>query len=253
MKEHPVAAVHDLDALLRTGIELSHTKRFAEAEPIFRQVLTLEPRHTGAAYMLSLCLYFTGQFHQVLPLFGQLSAANSPLDSTQKRNISELSRYAEFETLRLNYWEKKEEKEGQKVEIGKSKGMSARLLSRAGKVLLLPDFTDVDDAIGANVEAVDGRKYELIPFHELVMLEFGIVKRWISAQLVYRDGSRLTIQTPMTYRDSMRHVARGVREGLETVIQPHESSPSRLLAVGQKQFRSGSLKIPLSEIQRIEF
>jgi tetratricopeptide (TPR) repeat protein len=241
-----MAGVQDLESLLRQGVELSRAKRFREAEPIFRQVLILEPRHTGAAYLLSLCLYFMGQFRQALQLFGQLISPHSPLEPAQVDRLVELSSYAHYETLRLDYWEGLSQKNLDRA------GVDAKILNRSGRVVLLPGFSDVDDTIGANLEAISDDRYDLIPFRSLSAVEFGPMKRWITAQMVFRDGRRETMLTPLTYSNSMNQTAYGIQEGVETMVRPLEGTPELSRAFGQKQFRSVSARVPLSEILRIE-
>jgi len=204
-----MADVQNLESLLRQGVELSHAKRFREAEPILLQVLTLEPRHTGAAYLLSLCLYFTGQFRPALQLFGQLTAANSPLEPEQQERLAELSRYARYESLRIDYWEglktvdpdavgkevKKRKREADSLEsfhlhLAAGKGeewlakhnpqagmVDARILDRSGRVVLLPGFSDVDEAIGPHLEIIGEREYGFIPLPALSAVEFGPMKQ----------------------------------------------------------------------------
>jgi protein involved in temperature-dependent protein secretion len=280
-----MADLQSLEALLQSGVELSRSKRFQEAEPIFRQVLTIEPRHTGAAYLLSICLYFTGQYRQAMHLFSQLTGPGSPLESTQAEKLVELSQYARYETLRLEYWEglklvdagqvSRELKrlkldpnstkafhfhlvnglgrEWQRDHGAPAQKIDARILNRSGQVILLPEFRDMDDSIGANLEAIQGGKYTLITLRDLSALEFGPLKRWITAQAMFRAGRRETVLTPLTYRDSMVQSAWGVKEGVETLVQDWEGLNTVQRAFGQKQFQSVSAKSPLSEILRIEF
>jgi tetratricopeptide (TPR) repeat protein len=243
-----VADLLNLETLLRQGVELSQAKRFQEAEPIFRQVLTLEPRHTGAAYLLALCLYFTGQFREALHLFGQLIEPGSSLEPVHTMKLKELAHYARLESLRLDYWERLKVKTAARIV-----SLHARILNRAGRIVLLSDFRDVDDTIGSNLEVVREAGYELIPFVDLYEIELGTMKRWITAQVVFREGRRETVQTSLAYRDSMSQSAWGVKEGVNTIIQPDENKPDLSRAYGHKQFRSVSSNLPISEILKIEF
>jgi tetratricopeptide (TPR) repeat protein len=281
----PLADFQNLETLLRQGVELSQAKRFQEAEPIFRQVLALQPRHTGAAYLLALCLYFTGQYQAALHLFQQLTGPASPLEPAQIQKLTELAYFARLEILRLEYWRDLRLKDSRKIarELKKRKweadswggfhlhlmngqGASwlakydlhwhqapARILNRSGQITLQSEFRDVDETISTNLEVVRENAYELIPFQDLSVIEFGTSKRWITAQLVYREGRRETVQTPLAYRDSMAQSAWGIQEGVETLLTPTEEMPALTRAYGQKQFRSVASHIKISEIIRIEF
>ncbi len=260
-------------------------KRFREAQPLFRQVLILEPRHTGAAYLLSLALYFSGAFADAVSLFDQLLTPTSPLDSKQLKGMRELRDYAHKELLRQTYWEQLQLKNSAKISrelqkrhwsenslfalhlhLANDKSpewlenhelpgvpVDARILTRTNKTKILPRLADVDQAVGFHLEAIRGTVYQFIPFSEISALEYGPVKRWMEAQIEYQDGSRATVSTPLTYVHSMLESGRGIQEGIEALLKPLPGLTQFNRAFGQKQFRSVAEKISLAEILRLEF
>jgi len=99
---------------------------------------------------------------------------------------------------------------------------------------------------------VKDSSYTFIPLSQIKAVEMGALKRWIKAQVQYRDNSRESVQIPLLYMNSMSDPARGVQEGLETVLRPVDGLPGWERAFGQKQFRSAGNKIGLAEIASIE-
>ena len=279
-----MADIQKLEDLLKSGLELFRAKRFSEADPIFRQVLTLEPRHTGAAYMLAITLYFSGAFAEALHMFKQLTAPGTPLAPQQVVGLRELSGYAQYELLRLKYWENLHIADPRKIskELGRrglkvssleafhlylanGKGaewlqkyripagkVDLRVTTRANQIMILRDGRDADDTIGAHLEAVQGARYIFIPLNRIKTLELGSIKRWMPVQVEYQDLSRETVMLPLTYRNSISQKARGVQEGAETITVPIEGAQDSLQAFGQKQFRSETGRIGLAQIMRME-
>lgn len=236
--------------------------------------------------MLSLSLYFTGAFHDALHLFRQLTTAGSGLDHEKIARLRELSRYAEFECLRLNYWQGLKLKDGGMVEKelrkrpldqssiyafhlflangrasewrkkfgSKTPEVSAQITTRTNRIQLFSSLADADESIGPHLEVIQGFSYQFIPFSDLKAIEMGPIKRWLQAQVEFKDNTRQTVNVPLTYRDSMSDTAAGVQEGLETVFRPVVEMPEWVQPFGQKQFRSaGGGRIGLAEILRIEF
>ena len=280
-----LSKLKSIEALMDEGMDLFKAKRFREAEPHFHQALIQEPRHAGAAYMLSLSLYFVGAFNEAVTLFDQLASLDSVLEAKQLQGMRELNRYAKLECIRLEYWAKLKLHNSENIEkeIKKRKLDSASLESfhlyavneraqewvekhslqtaaiqacitdRRGNIRIFDDFRDVDMTIGVHLEAVVGSIYQFIPLSQIKRVKFGELKRWIKAEIQLIDGSTCAADVPLVYRDSMGEQARGVQEGVETILRPLEGFSSFARAFGQKQFRSSSGKIGLSEIATVEF
>lgn len=243
-----------------------------------------EPRHIGAAYMLSLSLYFTGAFREAQHLFKQLLSPGIPMERKKVEGLRELDVYAQLECLRLDYWDglilndpMKAERELNKrnwkpdsmqafhLFLANGRGaewmekyhrdaarVNARVTDRNNQVRILKDCSDADMAIGAHLEAVQGSSYQFVPLSTIKTIEMGRLKRWIKAQVLYQNDSRETVYIPLVYLHSMGDPARGVQEGLETVLRPIEGLAGWVRAFGQKQLRSPAAKIGLAEVAVID-
>ena len=279
-----MAEAQTLDNLIRRGMEFFSAKRFGEAAPVFQQVLMMEPRHIGAAYMLSVALYFSGSFREADYLFQQLTNPGSPLEPQKIAGLQELSNYAKHELLRLDYWyhlsrvgAKKLGKELKKrgwqphsieaFHLHLANGMEAqwlmqnkerltgptvRVTTRANEILLFKDCRDADDTVGVYLEAIRNSHFMFLPLQDLRIIELGTLKRWMTAQAEFADGTRETLILPLTYRDSMKQTARGVQEGVETITEPTEQGADLKQAFGQKLLRSETGQVAWSRILRIE-
>ncbi len=279
-----MAEAQKLESLIQQGMELFSAKRFQEAAPIFQQALAIEPRHAGAAYMLSVALYFSGSFREANHLFRQLTGPGSPLEPQKVAGLLELSSYAKFELLRQDYWQqlgglnpKKINRElkrrgcepvsieafhlhltngaasewlGHHGEI--QPAPTVRVTTRASEILILKGCRDADDSIGTHIEAIRQSAYVFVPLQSMRIVEMGSLKRWTPAQVELADGQRETLILPLIYRDSMTQSAHGVPEGIETITQPLEGCADLRRAFGQKQLRSDTGQIGWGRILRLE-
>ncbi|MCX6640073.1 MAG: type VI secretion system accessory protein TagJ [bacterium] len=259
-------------------------KHFQDAFKYFQQVLTAEPRHTGAAYLLSLSYYFSGAFREAQHLFKQLLVPGNPLEQQQIKGLTELLRYSDYECARLDYWDgmklenptkiSKELKRGhwrqdslQGFHLYMANGLTAewsancrfnfpsvqvRLTDRNNKIRIFSDCQDADMTIGPHLEAVRGSSFEFIPFEQIRVLEFGQLKRWIDTEVLFKDGNRESLKVPLVYCNSMSDPARGVQEGVETVTRQLPGSPQWFIAFGQKKFKSQQGTIGLADLLSFE-
>jgi len=279
-----VAEAQTLESLIRQGMECFGAKRFGEAVPVFQQALMIEPRHVGAAYMLSVALYFSGSFREAAYLFGQLTSPGSPLEPQKIAGLQELSNYSQYELLRLDHWHRLSQVGAKKIgkELKKRgwqpssieafhlhlangaaalwleqngewfHGPTVRVTTRANENLILKGCRDADDSVGAHLEAIRDSAYVFLPLKDVRIIELGPLKRWMTAQAEFVDGARETLVLPLTYRDSMKQTARGVQEGVETITQPMEQGAELMQAFGQKQLRSETGQVAWSRILRLE-
>jgi len=279
-----VAEAQNLEILIRQGMELFSAKRFKEAAPIFQQAMAIEPRHVGAAYMLSVALYFCGSFREADHLFRQLTGPGSPLDPQKIAGLQELSSYAKCEILRQDYWQglgglspkkiarelKKRGWEPASIEafhlhlangvasewLGRygiiQPGPTIRVTTRASEILILKGCRDADDSIGTHIEAIRQSAYVFLALRSVRIVEMGSLKRWTPAQVELADGRRETLTLPLIYRESMTQSAHGVPEGIETITQPLKGCTDLQRAFGQKQLRSETGQIGWSRILRLE-
>lgn len=273
-----------IEELLRQGTELFQVKRFKEAGLKFYEALKREPHRVDIAYRFSLSLYFSGAYHEALQLFAQLLNVREALEAKQVQGLQELSLYALWECKRNEYWEglkcnnpKNLEKELKKrhqnpaslkafhlfyingemqkwIQEYKYAGVSVdvRFTDRNGNIRLYRNCSDADSTIGTHLEAVVGSAYTFIPMADIQIVKVGPLKRWIKAEIIYRNGESEMVQVPLLYRDSSQESARGVREGSETIIKPMEGLSEYVRAFGQKQFRSGEQVMPISKVFQIE-
>jgi protein involved in temperature-dependent protein secretion len=279
-----VAEAQNLESLIQQGMELFSAKRFQEAVLIFQQALAIEPRHVGAAYMLSIALYFSGSFREADHLLRQLMGPGSPLEPQKAAGLQELSSYAKCEILRQDYWQRLSGVSPKKIarelkrrgwepasieafhlhltngaasewlgRCGETQpGPTVRVTTRASEILILKGCRDADDSIGTDIEAIRQSAYVFLALRSMRIVEMGSLKRWTPAQVELADGRRETLTLPMIYRDSMTQSAHGVPEGIETITQPLEGCADLRRAFGQKQLRSDTGQIGWSRILRLE-
>ncbi|TKJ39777.1 hypothetical protein CEE37_10900 [candidate division LCP-89 bacterium B3_LCP] len=266
------------------GTQLLQTKRFSEAQRTLYQALEREPQNVGVAYMLSLALYFNGSFPEAFTLFNQLLQNESLKSNKQADNIRELSVYAYFECLRMDYWQQFELQSSEVIETAikergwdpsslqafhlyfhngkasdwidrhsRGKGrVTAEITTRNGDVKILKDCVDSDMSIGAHLEGVQDSQYSLIPFAQIKSIVFGKLGRWIGAEVVYQDDTVTKIFVPLLYRESALNSDAGVREGVDTVLRPLAEDENCTRAFGQKQFRADIDVIGISEIESMQ-
>jgi hypothetical protein len=279
-----LAEQKSITEILAAGLEQFRKKRFRDAEPYFQQVLLIEPRHTGAAYLLSLSYYFSGSFREAKHLFKQLLVPGNPLEPQVVSGLTELSRYANYECQRLDYWEglklpsadriqKEINRRGLKHEsleafhiyyINKQLALwfeysdfnfakvRFRITDRQNQIRIFSNCRDADSTIGPHLEVIQDDQFQFIPFWQIKVLEIGELKRWITGQILYQDGSRSAVYLPLVYFNSMADPASGVQEGVETVLREITDFPNGYQAFGQKQLRSDDQNIGLADVLSCE-